>query len=126
MQQPLLEIYKEDELGTYCLVVLSDIGIHYEGWSPEQFSEYWAEQGMALPEEARDVMYKQLQANPCAFESYYVGYQEFAAIKQAAEEKLGEAFDDKAFNQAILKSGTAPFFIVQRNVDAYVEGEKTE
>ena len=126
VQQPLLEIYKEDELGTYCLVVLSDIGIHYEGWSPEQFSEYWAEQGMALPEEARDVMYKQLQANPCAFESYYVGYQEFVAIKQAAEGKLGEAFDDKAFNQAILKSGTAPFFIVQRNVDAYVEGEKTE
>ena len=32
----------------------------------------------------------------------------------------GDSFNQKAFHEAILKSGAAPFHVVQRNVDAYI------
>ena len=68
--------------------------------------------------------YLQLQANPCAFQPYYVGYYEISALKSFAEEKLGNSFDSKSFNEAILKSGNAPFSVVEKNVDAYIAAQR--
>ena len=33
----VLDAYRQQELYTYCAIVLSDIGIHYDGWSPQEF-----------------------------------------------------------------------------------------
>ena len=63
----------------------------------------------------------QLQANPCAFEPYYVGYHEIAAMKEDAQEALGDLFTDQEFNEALLESGVAPFSVVQRHISDYIE-----
>ena len=54
---------------------------------------------------------------------YYVGYAEFKELRENAETALGERFDVKEFNQAILESGTVPFEVVERHVDAYIEAK---
>ena len=36
------------------------------------------------------------------------------------QQALGSAFTEVGFHEAILKSGAAPFHVVQRNVDAYI------
>ena len=43
-------------------------------------------------------------------------------LKESAQEKLGEDFTDKGFNQAILECGNMPFEVVQRHVDSYALG----
>lgn len=122
MNSSLLQAYKENELASYCLIVNADIGIHYEGWSVEDMAEYFNEYGLALDMEDASLAYDQLWANPVAFQPYYVGYHQFADLREKAQEKLGDDFDAKAFNEAILACGIVPFEVAERHVDAYIEG----
>lgn len=122
LNQNLLKAYQENDLATGCVYVLADIGVHYEGWSVAQLQEYLGGMGFALNDEDAQVVYDQLQANPAAFEPYYVGYQEFSALREKAVEQLGDSFDAKAFHEAILESGPATFEVVERHVEAYLNG----
>ena len=124
VDQTLLEAYKENELATYCMMILADIGIHYDGWSVEEFKEFMESKGFFLDDESIKMQYTQLQANPAAFQPYYVGYHEIISMKEDAQEELGNRFNEKEFHTALLESGVAPFQIVQQHIDAYVEKNK--
>ena len=124
VDQTLLEAYKENELATYCMIILADIGIHYDGWSVEEFKEFMEAKGFSLDDESIKTQYAQLQANPAAFEPYYVGYHEIISMKEDAQQALGSRFNEKEFHTALLESGTAPFQVVQQHIDAYVEKNK--
>ena len=124
IDQNLLLALKENELASYNMIILADIGIHYEGWSLKDFKDHFNAIGFQLSDHDAMVQYSQLQANPCAFEPYYVGYEEIASLKEKAVKKLGDAFDDKAFHTALLKSGVAPFNVVEENINAYIEKGK--
>ena len=77
-----------------------------------------------LNAEAAEAIYDQIVFNPSAFLSYYVGYQEIMLLKEDAQAELGDRFNEKEFNTALLKSGAAPFSVVERNIDAYVANAK--
>lgn len=124
IDQDLLEVIKLNELASYSAVIVADIGIHYEGWDFKQFSDYFNNMGLTADEDSMKQQYAQLQANPAAFEPYYVGYKEFSTIKEKAQKDLGDKFKDKDFHEALLKSGNAPFSVVQSNVDDYVKNTK--
>ena len=64
---------------------------------------YFEEMGFALDALSLSLQYCQLQANPCAFQPYYVGYEEIRALRRQAEEELGEDFSQLDFHQALLK-----------------------
>ncbi len=121
IDQALLDAYRENELISYCAIIVCDIGIHYEGWSIEEFTSYLNSQGFSLAGEDARLQYEQLWANPCAFEPYYVGYEQFRALKEKAQDALGNQFQEKAFNEVILRSGTVPFSVVERNVEVYIK-----
>ena len=55
------------------MIILADIGIHYDGWSVEEFKEFMESKGFSLDDASIQTQYAQLQANPAAFEPYYVG-----------------------------------------------------
>ncbi len=121
----VLDAYRQQELYTYCAIVLSDIGIHYDGWSLQEFEDFMIEMGLEMEDGALyESQYKQLQSSPCAFQPYYVGYEEFMALRRKAEKELGDGFHQKEFHEAILESGAAPFCVVERNVDQYINASK--
>jgi len=124
IDEALLEAYKENELASYGAIIVADVGIHYEGWSLEDFNSYLTLKGFSLDEDSLEEQYRQLQANPAAFEPYYVGYEEIANIKEDAKTQLGEKFSEKEFNKALLESGTATFDVVQRHVNDYISQTK--
>ena len=105
-----------------CLIALADIGIHYEGWTKEDLSNFLEENGLGVSDVSD--FYNQLQANPTAFLSYYVGYVQIANLKKDAQEDLKDKFNDRDFHEAILKSGAAPFHVVEENVKDYIESAK--
>lgn len=121
INENLLTAYIENELATYAVIILADIGIHYDGWSLQEFTDFLTQKGFILDEENAEIQYRQLQANPAAFQSYYVGYEEIAAMKESAMKELGENFSEKGFNEALLKSGAAPFNVVEKNITAYIK-----
>ena len=60
MNQQILQLFKENELASYCLVIGADIGIHYEGWDLTQFTDYMSEFGFALSKEEAAPLYLSL------------------------------------------------------------------
>lgn len=126
IDQDYLELTKANEIFTYCITLLADISIHYDGLTFEEFMASLEEQGLALGTSEGKELYLQLQANPAAFAPYYVGYFEFLDLKEKAQEELGDKFNNKDFNTAILESGNAPFSVVEKYVDKYIETAKDE
>ncbi len=125
VNQTYLEMLKENEMATYCIIILADIGIHYEGWSFNKFKDFLKVSGLDYGNEKTfKKQYLQLQANPATFEPYYVGCEEFLALKRKAQKKLGNKFKDIDFHKAILKSGNAPFSVIEKNVNEYIQSTK--
>ena len=104
------------------IVALIDIGIHYEGWSIGDTSKFLEQNG--LDSSAAEGLYSSIQPNPTAFLSYYAGYVEIMELKEEAQDQLGDKFYDKDFHTALLKSGTAPFSVVKKNIEAYIDDAK--
>lgn len=117
-----VEIYQNMKVYQNCIVALSDIGINYEGWTKEETANFM--QTHLLEMTSIDEYYNQIRCNPTAFLSYYVGYLQHANLKEEAEDTLKSKFDDKEFHEAILKSGPAPFSVVEKNVNEYIEDNK--
>ena len=47
-----------------------------------------------------------------------------ANMKKDAQEALKDKFNEKEFHEAILKSGSAPFSVVEKNVKEYIKQTK--
>lgn len=115
--------YKNMTVYQNCLVALADIGIHYEGWTQQELRDFLEENGLLFPE-SDNSLYYQIQSNPTTFLSYYVGYMEINSLKEKAQSKLQDQFIDKEFHEAVLKSGPAPFSVVERNIEEYIQETK--
>lgn len=118
----LINLHQNLSVYSQTIYALMDIGIHYNGWSTDETADFMEKMG--LDSSSVNVIYSQLQNNPTSYLSYYVGYVQFANLKTKAQNELKDNFNDKAFHEAILKSGAAPFAVVERNVDAYIEANK--
>ncbi len=109
-----------NEIYTYAALCLADIGIHYEGWTLEETTQFFEDSGLGIGTEGVASQYNQLQQNPTIFLPYYVGFAEFMELRKEAEDALGRSFSEIDFHEALLKSGAAPFSIVRRNVEDYI------
>ena len=98
-------------MATLCLYALSDICIHYDGYTPEQLSEFLA--GYGFPEESSRLIYQTLLAEPGAYLPYAVGYLEFAGLQELAKELWEEEYSDYAFHEFLLEMGPMPFDVLE-------------
>ncbi|MCD8028321.1 MAG: DUF885 domain-containing protein [Erysipelotrichaceae bacterium] len=121
IDEDYITIYKENELATYAIIILSDIGIHYHGWDEEEFMNYCEYLGLSLDEETAHSQYLQLQANPGIFESYYVGYEKIADLQQEAKDKLGNNYSDLSFHTALLECGIVSFEVIESHIKQYIQ-----
>lgn len=121
IDEDYLTLYQENELATYAIIVLADIGIHYHGWDEDQFIIYLENKGLSLDEETGHNQYLQLQANPGIFESYYVGYEMIAALQEETEEELGDSYTDLGFHTALLECGVVSFDVIENHIEEYIQ-----
>lgn len=108
-----------DSLRACRLVV--DTGLHALGWSREQAVAYMVDnspmtEAIIRPEVDRYIV------SPGQATSYMVGRLEIQRMRREAEQRLGEAFDVRAFHSAVLDSGTLPLDVLDRVVRARLAG----
>ena len=96
-------------LGLYSL---ADMGIHYDGWSLTDTAAFFKDYGITDINAVKSV-YELIVGTPGNYLKYYLGYLEFYDFKKEMSEKLGDNFSQKAFHQAVLDVGPAPFDIVK-------------
>jgi len=89
------------------LYALADLGIHYEGWTLEETSQFFSKYGISDPSVLTDI-YNHILGDPVNYLSYYVGYLEILELKQ------NSSFTQKEFHEKILTIGPAPFTIVKK------------
>ena len=106
-----------DQVATLCLYALSDIFIHYDGYTPEQLSTFLATYG--FPEESVEIIYETLLSEPGAYLPYAIGYLEFMELQKEAKELWGDAYNDYKFHEFLLETGPLPFSILSEVMNTY-------
>ncbi len=106
----LTSFLQADQVATLCLYALSDIYIHYEGYTPSQLAEFLG--GYGFPEDSSNLVYQTLLSEPGAYLPYAVGYLEFAELQQLAKELWEEEYSDYAFHEFLLETGPMPFEVI--------------
>jgi uncharacterized protein (DUF885 family) len=109
----------QDELFRAARLVV-DTGLHAKGWTREQAITYIMENvGFSEAEVTAEV--ERYVVWPGQATAYKVGMLKILALRQRAQETLGEAFDIKAFHDVVLTNGAMPLEILERVVDDYIE-----
>jgi uncharacterized protein (DUF885 family) len=103
-----------------CRLVV-DTGMHALGWSRQRAIDYMTENSpMAVSQIVPEI--DRYAVTPGQALAYMIGRLEIQRIRRDAEAALGGAFDIKGFHDTVLGSGLMPLPILDRVVQAWVEG----
>lgn len=98
-----------------CLYSIMDMGIHYHGWTPEMVTKYLASFGISDTAVCQEI-FQYIVENPANYLKYYMGYLNFADLRDKVKEKQGENFDLKAFHQNVLELGPCQFPVLEKYI----------
>lgn len=99
-------------LGLYAYI---DIGIHYEGWSLSDVTDYLSTYGITNSETSAQI-YDLIIATPSNYLKYYLGYLEILELKKECIEAWGEDFSQLRFHEAVLEAGPTSFDILHKYI----------
>lgn len=93
-----------------------DTGIHAMGWSREQAQEYLRTHAptQALSEVDRYISW------PAQALSYKMGQLKIVELRKKAEQRLGPKFDVREFHDVVLRNGSLPLELLEKEVGKYI------
>ncbi|MHA7819074.1 MAG: DUF885 domain-containing protein [Erythrobacter sp.] len=105
-----------------CRLVV-DTGLHSKRWARERARQFFVERnGSKLEEVASEVdRYCSWPGQAC---SYKIGHSEILRQRERAKAELGEAYDFKAFNTAVILGGNVPMDVLGKTVGRYIADTK--
>ena len=103
-----------------CRLVV-DTGLHAKRWTREEARRFFVERNGSKEEEVASEVdrYCSWAGQAC---SYKIGHSEIVRQRSRAQTTLGDAYDFKAFNDAVILGGNAPLDVLAKNVDRFIEG----
>ncbi|CAN5592755.1 hypothetical protein BH10ACT3_BH10ACT3_09290 [soil metagenome] len=96
-----------------------DTGLHALGWSRQQALDYF-EQYTPVPADQVAGEVDRYLAIPGQALSYKVGQIEIQRLRADAEERLGDAFDIRAFHDVVLDSGAVTLPVLGELVETWI------
>lgn len=115
-----IDLYARSSAVSLALYAYIDLGIHYDGWDKDDVAEVLSG-FMDVDQETLDAVYEAVLYDPAGYLSYFGGYLEFLELREKAMEELGEDFDIKEFHDFILRTGPAPFYIIEDYMEVWME-----
>ena len=106
------------EMWRACRLV-ADTGIHWRGWDIERARQCFTENS-ALSAHNIQTELERYVSWPGQALAYKVGELRFRALRKAAEEKLGERFNVRAFHDVLLLGGAMPLDVVETRVRNWI------
>ena len=86
---------QKDQMASLCLYALSDLYVHYKGYTPEQLSALLTVYG--FPKETADIIYQTVLSEPASYLPYAVGLLEFQELSDLAKDLWNESYSDYRF-----------------------------
>ena len=101
-----------------CRLVV-DTGLHAKRWTREQAIQWFAStNGSSVDEVSSEVdRYCAWPGQACG---YKVGHSEINRLRTKAQEALGDEFDLRRFNDALLQGGNVPMVVLARNIEKLI------
>ncbi len=100
-----------------------DTGIHAKGWSRQQAIDYMlANSGLSQTNIEREV--DRYIGWPGQATGYKMGELHIRELRAHAEEVLGDKFDLRGFNDAILKNGAVPLEVLTEQIEDWIRSMK--
>jgi uncharacterized protein (DUF885 family) len=100
-----------------------DTGIHAKRWTREQAIAYMREKtGMGEKEVTAEI--ERYIVNPGQACAYKIGMLKFQELRARAQKELGARFDQRDFDDALLKNGALPLEILEEQINDYIRAKK--
>ena len=102
-----------------------DTGMHMFGWSREQAMTFMQENSALSLHNIKTETDRYISWPGQAL-SYKIGELTIKRLRKQAEAELGQNFDIREFHFQILKNGSLPLELLERQIETYVEAAKQE
>lgn len=122
LKSDLADLLRSNQSALLSLYASVDMGIHYEGWKLEDTAVFMKKYGIRDSKTIQGI-YELIVEEPSHYLKYYVGYLEFLELKEYAKQELKEKYSDRAFHQAVLRIGPAPFPILKKYLKKFYSSE---
>jgi uncharacterized protein (DUF885 family) len=105
-----------------CRLVV-DTGLHAKRWTREEANVWFVTNNGSNPEEVRGEVdrYCAWPGQACG---YKVGHAAINQLREKAQSALGEKFDYRQFNDALVLGGAVPMTVLGSIVDDYINRAK--
>lgn len=118
LSEDLADVLMRNQSAMLSLYATIDMGIHYDGWNFADVFSFLGGYGISNEDNARSI-YELIVEEPAHYLKYYIGYLEFLELKEYAKQEFGEEYSDRAFHQAVIRIGPAPFQILKQYLKSF-------
>lgn len=110
--EPVIEFLCASELAMLCLYGLTDIGIHYDGWTQQDTLDFWC--GYGMDEESACALWQLVLSEPAYYLPYSMGLVQMLELRKLAVAALGNSYTESAFCSALLSLGPLPYQLCEK------------
>lgn len=107
------------ELWRACRLVV-DTGIHAKKWTREESIEYYVSNTPNAKSDAVKMVERHI-VMPSQATAYKVGMIKLLALRDKAQQALGDKFDIRDFHTIVLKNGPVPLDVLESEIDLWID-----
>ncbi|KQN10150.1 twin-arginine translocation pathway signal [Sphingobium sp. Leaf26] len=106
-----------------CCRLVVDTGLHAKRWTRDKAIHWFATTNGSTVEDVQGEVdrYCAWPGQACG---YKVGHGEIVRLRGQAQQALGDRFDFRLFNDAVVKGGGVPMTVLGKSIDAWVAERK--
>ncbi len=102
-----------------------DPGLHVFHWTRQQAIDFMMVSGRFTAEEANDYV-DRIAVTPGQLTSYDSGAHEIMALREEAKSRLGQRFELRYFNRAVLEEGVVPLGELRAHISNWIAAQQRE
>ncbi len=96
-----------------------DTGMHAKGWSRERAIAYFKDNAAKTDQDIVNEIDRYI-GTPGQALAYKIGQMKISELRAKAQRELGPKFDLRAYNDAVLETGSVPLEALERHIDAWI------
>lgn len=96
-----------------------DTGMHAKGWSRERAIAYFKDNAAKTDQDIVNEIDRYI-GTPGQALAYKIGQLKISELRARAQRELGPKFDLRAYNDAVLETGSVPLEALERHIDAWI------
>jgi prolyl oligopeptidase len=96
-----------------------DTGMHYKGWTRQQAIDFFMDNAAKTELDIVNEIDRYI-GNPGQALAYKIGQLKISELRAAAEQRLGDDFDIRAFHDHLLGAGALPLDVLETRMDRWL------